>query len=318
MFNQSGMNRVAESLVEAEKQIGLDSHIVNIQETTVGEWDTWADADIHVAHTHFPDQMRKKLTKPLRLVWVSHGTPEHVFNSAVEESNKGYGHGDGWMLFMYWLQHADARVTFWPRHAAIMESMADKGTKVHCIPLGVNKAFWEAGLSGGKYAGNPSVWSGENCHAIKWPLDLLIMWPWVYRELDGANLHVNYLPTNLHRYFFPLVNRNGASYGAHISPLTFAHSELRNIFRSIDWFIGLVKYGDHNRLSLEANTAGAKTISYAGNIYSDYWLPEGDQRIAAAELVRILKGEVEPRKKTPVPDISETVLAMKQIYESIL
>lgn len=318
MFNGSGMNAVAGSLVEAEKQLGLDSHLINIQEVAVGDWDQYADADIHVSHTHFPDQMRKKLTKPLKLVWVSHGTPEHVFNSAVEESNKGYGHGDGWMLLQYWLRNADARVTFWPRHAAILKTMVDKGTEVHCFDLGVNLKYWSSGVSGGKYAGSPSLWSSENCHAIKWPLDLFIMWPWVYEQLDGASLHVSYLPTNLHRYFFPLVNSNGASYGAHISPSSFPHDQLRNIFKSVDFFIGLVKYGDYNRLSLEANAAGCKTISYAGNEYADFWLPEGDQRISAAELVRILKGEITPRVKKQVVDISVTAQNMIKVYESIL
>ena len=318
-YNGSGMAAVARSLVEAEKQLGLDSHLVNIQETTPGEWDRYADADIHVSHTHFPDQMRKKLTKPLKLVWVSHGTPEHVFNSAVEDSEKGYGHSDGFMLFQFWMRSADARVTFWPRHAALMETMTHKGVGIHCFDLGVNLKFWGGGASLGKYAGNPSVWSGENCHAIKYPLDLFLMWPLVYPQLDGASLHVSYLPTNQHRYFFPLVNANGASYASHISPICWPHDQLRNIFKSVDFFIGLVKYGDHNRLSLEANAAGGcKTISYAGNEYSDFWLPEGDQRIAAAELVKILQGEVKARKKKPVADVSETAQNMIKVYESIL
>ena len=150
------------------------------------------------------------------------------------------------------------------------------------------------------------------------PLDILLAWPWVWRELDGASLHVNYLPTNLHRWFFPLVNRNGASYGAHISPLTFKHSNLRNIFKSVDFFLGLVRYGDYNRLCLEANAAGARTISYCGNPYSDFWVHEGDQRELAKELIAILKGDVEPRKKEAVPDGIETAKGMKAIYERIL
>lgn len=317
-FVGSGMHAVAASIAEAEKQVGLDSTCIDIQSITDDQLDQWADADIHVAHTHFPGEMRRRLTRPLKLVFPCHGTPEHIFHSAVESAKTGYGHGDGWMLFQYWMQNADARVTFWPRHQAIMETMVDKGTKVHLVPLGVNREFWAKGESKGKLGGDPSVWTSENCHEIKAPLDLFLMWPWVYQAIPGACLHANYLPTDKHRWFFPLVNRNGASYGAHISHFTFPHIELRNMFKSFDYFIGLVRYGDFNRLSLEANAAGAKTISYTGNKYSDYWLPEGDQRNTAARLVKILKGEVKPRKKTPVPDISETAIAMKQVYESIL
>lgn len=82
---------------------------------------------------------------------------------------------------------------------------------------------------------------------------------------------------------------------------------------------GLVRYGDHNRLSLEANASGCKTISYKGNVYSSYWIDEGDQREMAKRLIAILKGEVEPRPdKREVADISITAQAMKEIYESIL
>lgn len=317
LFNGSGMCNVARSLVEAEKKIGLDSHLCHL--TDDKDWSFMEDCDVHVAHTHFPDVMRARLTKPLKLVWVCHGTPEHVFHSAVEEgTNKGYGHGDGFMLFQYWLQHADARVTFWPRHQAILETMVDNGTKVHLVPLGIEKDFWGQGASEGKFAGNPSVFTAENCHTIKWPLDLFIMWPWVYKEIQSACLHACYLPNDQHRWFFPLVNRNGASYGAHISALAFHGTALRNVFKSVDYMIGLVRYGDFNRLSLEANAAGCKTISYRGNPYSDYWIDEGDQREMAAQLVKILKKETEPRAKTEVPDIAETAQAMKAIYESII
>lgn len=317
-FPGSGMANVCCSIAAAERAIGLDSHDINIHKVIDNDLDEWADADIHVAHTHFPNEMRKRLTKPLKLVWVGHGTPEHCFISAVESAKNGYGHGDSWMLFQYWLQHADARVTFWPRHQAIMETMVDKGTKVHLVPLGVNREFWAKGVSKGKFAGNPSVFTAENAHQIKSPLDLFIAWPWVYGQVPDASLHACYVPSDQHRWFFPLVNRNGTSYGSHISSYTFPHVELRNVFKSVDFYCGLVRYGDFNKISLEANAAGCKTISYAGNEHSDYWLPEGDQRAIAAELVKILRGEVEPRQKTPVSDVSETALAMQAVYESIL
>lgn len=317
MFNHSGMNRVAESMAEAEKRLGLDSHICNIQDSK--DWEYMADCDVHVAHTHFPDSMRKRLTKPLKLVWVGHGTPENVFTNAVNESkHSGYGHGDSFMLTQHWLRTADARVTFWPRHQWIYSTMVDRGTKVHCIPLGVDLDFWGAGESRGKYAGSPSLWTGENPHQIKWPLDLIQMWPHVYPELDGASLHCCYLATDLHRTFAPLINGNGAGYAMHWSPITWIHEELRNVFKSVDYFIGLVRYGDFNRLSLEANAAGCRTISYAGNPYSDFWLPEGDQRNTAAELIRVLKGEIEPREKEKVPSFMDTAVAMQTIYEGIL
>jgi hypothetical protein len=69
---------------------------------------------------------------------------------------------------------------------------------------------------------------------------------------------------------------------------------------------------------MQANAAGAQTISYPGNPYSDFWVAEGDQRGIAKELVEIFKGDRAPRDKTPVPDLSETVTAMRAVYEGVL
>lgn len=317
MFNKSGMNRVAESMVLAEKKIGIDAHLVDVQNDA--KWGEVEDADVHISHTHFPDVMRNRVTKPLRIAWVGHGTPEHVFKMAVEAGSKDtYGFADGVMLLQHWLRTADAIVTFWPRHQAIYQSMCDKHTTVDCIPLGVDKAFWAGGVSRGKYQGAPSLFSCENAHDIKWPLDILIAWPWIYPKHYGACLHVAYLPNNIHRWFFPLVNANGSSYSAHISGLTWGHEDLRNILKSVDYYIGLVRYGDFNRMSMEAGAAGLPLISYRGNPYADYWITEGDQRQIAEEVLDIIKGVTPKREKLDVPSDLDMANAMKQIYERIL
>jgi hypothetical protein len=313
------MHRVAESLVAHEPAHGTSSVFVNLMDAAT--WEAAVDADIHVCHTHVPDSFKKRCTKPFRVVYVGHGTPEHVYQSAVEEGTRGsYGHADGWMLLQRWLQVADARVTFWPRHQAIYQSLCDRGSVVHCVPMGVDTAFWAGGTTRGKYDGAPSVWTGENQHYIKWILDLILAWPWVTADdaMPDARLHAVYLPKDQHRWLFSLANRNGASYKAHLSPIVFPHEQLRDIFKSVDFIIGLVRYGDLNHLSLQANAAGATTISYAGNPYADYWLPEGDQRTLATELVKVLRGETPKRVKSPVPDIAETAAAMVEVYKGVL
>lgn len=316
--NNSGMHRVAESLAAAETALGLDS--VNVAcEVKSDEWDRAMDADVFVVHTHFPNGLRKRLTPKQKIVWVAHGTPDHVFQSSVEQGTGApYGHADPFMLMQYWLKNADARVTFWPRHQWVYQRMVDKGTPIHLVPLGVDTAFWKAGVSRGKYAGSPSVFYAENPHYIKWSFDLLLAWPEIVDAIDGATLHNIYMPRDMHRWFFPLVNANGASFSSHISPITFPHDELRNVFKSVDYQCGLVRNGDLNHLSLQANAAGVTTISYAGNAHSDYWVTEGDQRELAKQMAAILSGQVEKRAKSPVPDIRETASAFKALYEAIL
>jgi hypothetical protein len=316
MQNGSGMHRVAESMAMGETALGHDSRVVDCTVKS-DAWDEALSAEIQVIHTHFPDELRPK-TKG-KVVWVAHGTPDHVFQSSVEVGTTGsYGHADPFMLMQYWLRNADAKVTFWPRHRWIYQHMVDKGTTVHCVPLGVDKAHWSSGVSRGKWAGTPSVLTCENSHYIKWPYDLLQAWPDVYPVVPGAKLHVLYLPRDQHRWFFPLVNANGASYGSHISPISFDHAEFPNVLSSVDYYCGLVRYGDMNRMCLEANAAGCKTISYTGNPYSDFWIPEGDQRVIAETLTRILRGDEKPREKTPVPDLSDTATAMVAIYQGLL
>ncbi len=314
--NGSGMNNVAASMVASECAIGLTSQLANPEKPE--SYGMAEDSDIHVVHTHFPDVMRKHVTKPLKLVWVAHGTPEHVFQGAVESGHHGgYGAPDSFMVMQFWLQNADAIVTFWPRHQAIYQSLCDKGRTVNLVPLGVDKAMWKPVESRGKFQGTPSVFSSENPHYIKWPLDLLIAWPWIRREIDEAYLHLTYMVLDQQRWFMPLANRNGSAYSAHISNTVFKNEDLRNALCSVDYYVGLVRYGDFNHMALQANACGVKTISYVGNQYADFWLPEGDQRVIADEMVKILKGTVEPRKKAAVPDVAETAEAMRLIYERL-
>ena len=99
--------------------------------------------------------------------------------------------------------------------------------------------------------------------------------------------------------------------------MVFSPDQLRNAFCSTDFFLSLVRYGDTNRLCLEAAACGANVISYVGNPNADYWIHEGDQRGIAAELIEIGKGLRKPVPKTIPPDISETAAAMKAIYDSM-
>ena len=318
MASSSGMHRVATEVSEAENDLGLTSVLVDIGKPET--WEAVEDADVHVAHTYFPSAMLGRFTKPRRIVSVFHGTPEHVFHEAAyEASHGGYGHGDPFMLMQHWLKEADARVTFWERHKWVYDQMIDQGArKADCIPLGVKTDFWGTGASMGKFVGEPSVLSAESPNWFKWPLDLALMMPDVMDAVPSVQLHLVGIWFDLHRMLMPLMHQNGSAFGSYVTNAHYDHNWLRNAFKSCDFYAGLVRYGDHNLLSLQANAAGCKTISYAGNPHSDFWLTEGDQRGMAKQLIAILSGDVEPRKKAPVPDIKTTASAMAEVYKGIL
>ena len=318
LWNSSGMFRVAESFSKQECLMGVDSWLVDFADEA--GYEDVLDADIHVVHTHLPDKARMQFTKPERIVWVAHGTPEYVFRTSVEEGLKGgYGASDSWQLCQYWMQNADASVTFWPRHQKIWKSLCDKHTNIDCIDMGLDLNFWKPTESRGKFLGEPSLFTAENCDSSKWPLDLFLCWPWVYPKVPTAHLHAVYLPVDQHRWFYPLMNRNGCGFKTISSAAIFDQSTLRNAFCSTDFFIGLVRYGDANRLSLEAAASGVKMITYAGNPYSDYWIREGDQRDMAKQIIKILSGKAKPRKnKKEVVSIAQTTTEMIKIYERVM
>jgi hypothetical protein len=318
--NGSGMHHAALACVEAERRLGHDAQLVDV--ALEATWDAAKRADIHVSHTHFPDVMRQRARRkgqPPRVVFVAHGTPEHVVDSTIEQlSHPGYAPADGWMLLRHWLRVADAIVTFWPRHAAIYRSLGAIERPVFTVPLGVDREFWAAGVDKGKYAGTPSVWTSENQHRIKWVLDVLLAWPWVVAKVPLARLHAHYIPNMLHRVFIDLANSNGAAYTSYLSAATYAHDALRDLWKSFDFVLGLVRYGDHNCLSMQAAATGVATISYAGNEYATHWIAEGDQRTMAEQLVRIFSGKAKARTPLPVPDLADMGAAMVAIYEGVL
>jgi hypothetical protein len=312
-LNGSGLHRMAEDISNGERKLGHDSMLIDTRGPEIN--DVEVEADVHVLHSHIPDHIINKCKK---LVYVVHGTPEHSFQSSVEAGlNQGYGAGDSFMMLMHYMQIADVTTVWWPRHKAIYDTMCDKNTRVEVVPMGIDLDVWKPMESRGKWAGEPSVLTAENCHYIKWPLDLFILWPWIVKEIPSAVLHAAYLPRDQHRWFMPLVMRNGAAYKMYISGDPLAQPELINALCSTDFYIGLVRYGDFDRLTMEAKACGAKLISYAGNEYADYWITEGDQRIMAQELLAIMRGETEPRTPLPVNSIDTTVAKIVEIYESL-
>ena len=306
----------------AEKMIGLDSVLtytdqpkMKIAPLTPAHMEVITEeeakvADIHVCHSHIPDDCVGKT------VFIPHGTPEHCFTGAIEQFRaSGYTAGDAFMLSKYRLDHCDATVTFWPRHEYIWGSMNPKA-KIHVIPMGIDTDFWTPTPSTGKWSGSPSLFTCENSHAIKWPLDIILAFPLLMKRTK-AILHTHYIPMDQHRWWFPLMQANGTSFRSYSSGMYFDQNTLRNAFNSVDYYINPVRYGDFNSVGLEAAASGAKVISYRGNPYAHYHIPEGDQREIAETLIAIFEGKIEPRKIDPISNVADMAREMFKIYETL-
>lgn len=309
---------MASSICQAEVVIGLDSFLC-YTDGGVGKPAPGVralpqaqalEADIHVLHSHIPNGAKGKK------IVIPHGTPEHCFQLSSDGIKTNYAAGDSWGLVNYWIQRADIVCSFWPRHADIYRTFAPK-QNIKVIPMGVDKEFWAGGESRGKWAGSPSVFNAENGHSIKWPLDVFLAWPFVADSMPDAILHAHYLPFDMHRFWYPLLYLNGTAYKSFTSGNFISQGDLRNAFKSSDFYLSPVRYGDYNTICLEAKAAGSKVISYRGNVYADYWITEGDQREMAHSLIEIFKGNVSPRQTDTIPDILDTAKAMKGIYEDL-
>jgi hypothetical protein len=309
------MHRVGAELAAGEVAAGLDS--VAVDPFQPSEYALAEGADVNVLHTHIPNELAAKIKGPV--IWVCHGTPEYIFQSAVEAGlNRGYGASDPFMFALHWIQRADAMVTFWERHAWIWQDVCPKQT-VHIVPMGINKEIWQPVPSRGKYAGSPSVFTAENCHYIKWPLDLAFLWPEICRSLPNAKLHLCYLPRDQHRWWFPLMNMNGCAFNSYIIGDALGVDDLKNAFCSTDYYLNLVRYGDHDRVGLEAAACGAKVISYKGNPYAHHWIDEGDQRDMAEQIKAILNcSAFEQHEVEPVPSIQDMCAKMSEIYAELI
>ena len=322
----SGMHHMALAMVEAEKRLGIDAALVSVDHPEQWQDGHAVDADAHVIHSRFPDvqwaRVKNRTGHDPKTVLVAHGIPEHNMELSVNQFNidgaEVYRPIDYYAVIRHWLRAADAIVVLNPRQQAIYETMAQKGRTIDVVPMGVDTAFWAGGTPTAHFEGRPAVWMSENQTRIKWALDLFTAWPFVLRDHPQAFLHAHYIPFDLHRFLVDFANSNGTSYRANITARTFSHETLRTMWQGFDFNLATTRYGDNTLLTMQAEAAGLKTISYAGNEYASFWMPEGDQRVMAKTLSAIFAGDVPMREKLPVPSLEEMGRAMEAIYARVL
>ena len=320
--NPSGLNMMSVHMAVAEKKLGIDSYVTfstdpefalkpndPSQIEFISQKDAM-EADIHVSHSSTPKDAKGKV------VHFAHGTPEtNMYLSMEEQINHGSRARYLMASAIASVNHNDATVTFWPRHQYIWKSLAPHA-RIELVPMGQNTDFWKPVIPQYKWPGDPSIFNCENCHNIKWPLDLFLAFPEVMRETNAV-LHAHYIPQNQHHLWYPIITANAVITRAFISSTIFDSTTLRDAFSAVDYYVNPVRYGDFNTIGLQAKACGCKVISYKGNPYSDFWLDEGDQRVIARQLIDIFKGNVQPRVTEKVPVMEDMAKAMIKIYETL-
>ncbi len=325
--NPSGMHHLAQAVAEGERRLGHDALVLDA--TDAGPWrdPSHVDADVHCIHSRcpagFPAFVREQTGREAKIIFYSHGIPEHLIEQSVQEFlvlDKP-NPGDFWALTRYWLKEADAFVVFSPRQAVLYNTMLPKGREVDLVPFGVDLAFWQTpDVNVEHLRGKPAVWMSENQNRIKWGLDVFFAWPLVAKAIPDIHLHAHFVPYDLHRFLVGIADANGAAPNhATITPKFWPHETLRRFFRGADFNLATTRYGDNTCLTMQAEAAGLKTISYPGNAYASYWIPEGDQRVMADQLTGIFSGYLPPRgDKLPVPDLRDMAGATLAVYDRVL
>jgi hypothetical protein len=326
IMNQSGMHHLAQAVADGERRLGHDALVVDASDD--GPWadPTVLDADVHCIHSRWrpgaQQAIRAQTGRDPKLVFYSHGIPEHLIELSVQEFlvKDIPEPQDLWAFTRYWLKEADAFVVFSPRQAVLYNTMLSRGQEVDLVPLGVDLTFWERGPEDApRLRGTPSVWMSENQHRIKWALDMFFAWPLVARALPTVHLHAHFIPYDVQRFLVDIVNANGAAFNATVTQKFYPHDALRTFWKGCDFMLATTRYGDNTCLTMQAEAAGLKTISYPGNQYASFWVPEGDQRVIADQLTGILMGMIPPREdKLPVPDLTDMAASTLAIYDRIL
>jgi hypothetical protein len=292
---------------------GLDAILCDTEKPET--WDQGMDADVHVVHSHCPDKI--SMDKSKKVVIIQHGSPEHIFEISVQQGIQNiYAAGDSFALISFFLRRANAIVTFWPRHESIWKTMTDR--PVYCIPMGIDRNFWAKVEGIPPLSGEPAIFTAENAHNVKWPLDLFFLWPLLTERFCNARLHSVNIPTDQHRWWWPLSYMNTARYTMFMSAMRLDAPNLKNYLSAAPFYYSPVHYGDHNRLSMESAACGCKIISFTGNEYAHYWVREGDHRTQLEDLTNILNGTTQAREPLQVPTTKEMSTKMKEIYEAIV
>lgn len=326
LLNQSGMHHLALAVAEGERRLGHDALVLDAADPSLWRNPLHMDADVYAIHSRCALSdlafIRDVMGREPRIVFYSHGIPEDTIGLAMNdvllvERPEVLDH---WSLTRYWLARADAFVVFNDRQRSLFQTMTSKGRIVDCVPFGVDTTFWADGPKDAPHLrGTPAVWTSENQLRVKWALDLLLAWPFVAERIPEAHLHAHYIPFQIHRWFVDIANTNGAAYSATITPKYFPHDLLRHLWRGCDFMVATSAYGDPTCLSQQAEAAGLKVISHPGNPYASYWVPFGDQRIMADQMVGIFQGYLPPREdKTPVPTLEQMAHGTTAVYNRIL
>jgi len=211
-------------------------------------------ADIHVIHFSFDLKLGRLKPK----VFMAHGTPEAVIESALREPGSGKR---SLLSGAEWIDKFEATIVTSQRAKQFWEVFDSSGKKMHIVNKGIDLEWWQRSGTKADLPGKPSVLYGEVWRGIKHPARLF----YAVNELYERNKEVRLNPWSLgpsRQFWEEFVIQAGFQdfLGANRIPGVQEYPE--HYYSRGDVLVSPVQAGDLSRVAQEALACGCPVVSW--------------------------------------------------------
>jgi len=289
----SGMYESIKDQIKYERREGLESDLGLAHDKTISEdqiddgwlrprpWEDAKNADIHVLHSKFPDELKEHLKTKKRIA-VLHGPTEHMM---FKEWTKG---GGDLNLHINLLWEMDATVCINTHEYDIMKLYDEKVGRCHYIPNSIdlerfdNVIPWE-------YEQHPAIISCDTPRIEKLPSHIIWAMPYIQEKLPNARLNIFSLllePIGQWRNYF--CRSHGRKLEKSCENIQLANRNLKPFQAGADIGFNNNYSGIASRVTMELMALGVPVVSYNGD-YTKYHARIFDLHSIAEQIERCWK-----------------------------
>jgi len=301
-----GANESVKDLVRAERKLGLDSTILDLERVP--------ENAIHVIHTLFDIEFIKKYRG--KKLFFLRTMPEHWLEGVYVNARRF------WHV-MNLLNYCDALVGFLYRQIDIYRFYTAK--PIYKIPLGVDLDRYSMKGRIKELDGNPSILWCDTPYSVKYPFILFHALKYLYRKgFKGFKLHM-IVPERYHKGIRAIFKMLDMDDRLELYDYLLT-DELIQFYRGADLSVTTNMYGDVNRSIAERFACGLPTITFnSTRRWNIYFLCTYENHINLGETIKsvyenwLSEGlRVQCRNLAENEfDIDKTAKAMLNIYKMI-